>query len=91
MPQLYKTIQDEFISFLRTNHALKEYQEEVVQSTQYGVTFNKVLEDIKEDLETCESLLEDGFYFKWKEAVTDIVWKDLNEEWLKICEKEKWI
>lgn len=75
---------DEFLRFLRDNHALEEYKEEVIQSSNYQYSLDTVLNETKLSEENATINLIDGWFVNYDDSSTPIVWSELNEKWLKI-------
>ncbi len=71
-----------FISFMRKEHALKEFLIEIVPLS---------LDDLNIQFIDggAEFVLCDGCIFSHKDARTDINWADLNERWLKVMKVEE--
>lgn len=86
-------VKNSFIGFLRSNHALEEYKEEVVAQSNYENTFDThVLRDIDTDgFAAAEYIMSDGYAFFFKSAVTDVAWRDLERVWNHLVLKNGWL
>ena len=75
-------MKEDFIKFLKENHAFKEYDMEVVADSTFNHNIQTVLDDIDNGKEDAEGLLEDGYAFFYDTAVTDIDWQALHDKWI---------
>ena len=81
-----------FIEFLKKHHAFAEYKEELVQQSNYDFTFKQVQHDIETDgYDSAEYIMSDGYCFFFKNAVTTIAWRELEQKWREIAIEKKWI
>ncbi len=80
-------MKDKFIAFLKENHALQEYNREVIADSSFNQNIQSVLDDIDNGKEDIEGLLEDGYSFFYATAVTDVDWRFLHSKWIELLKE----
>ena len=70
---------DSFIRFLKNNHAFDEFKEEIMHCDE--IEFSELVEEMGLDSEfKFYELIQDGFIFFYKRAITDISWQALHDK-----------
>lgn len=80
-------IQEKFKKFLKEKHCLEEFNYELVAYSNYEHCIHEMEYNIKSGVYKIERLLEDGYLFDYKTAVTCVDWREVNREWIKILEE----
>lgn len=72
-----------FINFLKQDHAWEEFKREI-ENQDDGLDAIETIEGAVY-VDDIDSILRDSFYFFYKNAVTNIDWQKLSNEWEIIC------